>query len=112
MFTDGHEDEILGTFHVFNVKPGLIICSAFTSLGNKYGRFKVDENALLKVLRKIERQVKYYNEHYGKNQTVHFPYSFTTVELLTENGEQRTVKEYVDMVFGESPVEVYIHKAN
>ena len=109
-----HEDEILGTFHVY--KPfnndDVIVCSAFVSLGTTYYEKKrIDSNALVKVLKTIEKQVRRYNKIMHKNQTVHVPYSASILEVFDDDGEKRTVKDYLDAIFGNSPVEVQIHRS-
>ena len=106
-FQDGHFNEIMGTFHRFEPKPGLIICSAFAQEGISKMIVNTDYEAWDKIFRKVERQTKYAHEKTGKNWTIHIPAS---LGINPGGGDLETMEELIKQHFEDSPVELWIHE--
>lgn len=102
-----HYDEILGTFHRFQPKDNLIICSVFVHENQPKSRTPGDLDLWAKVLTKIERQTQRVGRA-GQIWTLHI--SGAVCDLENELGE--TLREVVDEVFSESSVKIVIHNTD
>lgn len=108
-FADGHEDEILGTFHRHQPDPkrDVLICSVFAQMrGGKYAT-EVDLDAWEKVLKKVKYQTARAIRTTGKNWTIHVMRNIGSSSKSIQNEE---LMDLFNEIFGnDENVHVYIH---
>lgn len=105
-FRDGHENEILGTFHRYDVNPKLIICSAFAQIGISRAKQVTNYEAWEKICRNVERQTRLVNEKMRLNWKIHIPYN---IGSNFEGGNISAMMDIFEFYFKDSPVELWIH---
>lgn len=105
-FIDGHEKEILGTFHRYEVSPTHLVCSCFVQVHSMKGVDSAAHDSWRKVLKKIELQTRRANAA-GKPWTLHFDARFCN----TRYGEDTELIEIINEIFAESPVKLYMHSS-
>ena len=106
-FSDGHQKELLGSFHRFEPKDKkIIICSAFGHIAPVKNVQTTDYGEWHSICRKIERQTRYVNEHYHKNWKIHIVDNIGTKDGLADPDEMMTIFNHY---FKCSPVELVIH---
>lgn len=106
-FKDGHEKELLGTWARTQINENLIICNAITQLTYAKSKHVIDYSSWHKILKKLEHQTRYVNEHYGKNWTIHVP---DKINGNSNVEEYETLHELFHEYFDESPVNVVFHR--
>ena len=106
-FKDGHEEEIMGTFVGVKVKPDLIICNAIAQQTVGKATQITDYDAWEVLCAKISRQTHRVNKMTGKNWTIHVPYN---IGCGLGGGDWDQMMEIFQKHFGESDVELVIHK--
>ena len=104
-FKDGHDDEIIGSWHRTKINEDLILCNAITQKTIGKSKQLVDYDAWEKVCKKLERQTKYANQKLNTNWTIH---TFEKIGSSAE-AEQDKMMEIFETYFGDSPVELVIH---
>ena len=110
-FADGHEREILGTFHRHqpDQKKNIIICSAFVQERGGKHPTEIDMEAWAKILRKIRLQTARAIKLTGKHWTIHINSNIGSFNKDLRNEE---LMEIFEEVFGEDEnVHLYIHAA-
>ena len=106
-FAADRTQDLLGTFHQHKVSDKLIICSAFGQLGIAKDKPVTDYNAWKRIMRMVERQTRYVNEKMGMNWTVHIPHM---MGCGLGGGDWDRMRELLGFYFGDSPVQLVIHK--
>lgn len=104
-----HRDEILGTWHKFQVKDDLIICNAFGQ--ERYGRNGqlTDYDAWHQILRKLELQTRCVNKNREKDKKwkIHAPYK---LGCGLGGGDWEEMYAIIEEYFKTSPVTFVLHK--
>lgn len=107
-FKDGHEDEIMGSFHRFDAAKNTIVCSAFCQLAPLKSNVQTtDLDAWHQICRKIEKQTNAVNKMTGKNWKIHVQ---SDVGCRDGNANPDDMREIFDLYFADSPVELIIHR--
>lgn len=104
-FRDGHERDIMGTFHRYAVNEDLLLCGGFAQYGISKVAQQTDCESWERIFRKIARQTKYVNEKLGNNWTIHVP-----ADLGLAGGATIDVmRDMFEFYFGDSDTELWIH---
>lgn len=106
-FKNGYENELLGTWARKQINENLIICSAITLTTYAKNKQRINYDAWIKILSKLEIQTRMQNEKYKTDWTLHIP------DKINENSnieEYNLLHELFYNYFNESPVKVIFHK--
>ena len=102
-----HYDELLGTFHRYQVKNDLIICNAFAQVGVSRQKTMTNYDAWESIFRKIELQTRNVNKTRKMNWTIHCPYK---MGCGLAGGDWDQMYALIETYFKDSPVEFVIHR--
>ena len=108
-----HRNEILGTWHIFRPKDrdDLIIVSAFGQEYASRNEKMTDYDAWEKILKKLEHQTRQANKTQDKDKQwkIHAPYN---LGCGLGGGDWEEMYSLLKTHFGNSPVELVLHKLN
>lgn len=105
-FKDGHEHEIMGTWHFWKVSNKLIICNAIAQATVSRDKQVTDYDAWERICRKLESQTRSQNKAFRTDWTIHAP---DRIGCGLGGGDYEQMHAIFEKYFADSPVRLVFH---